>query len=94
MVLGYILEWFNKNHLNLYNLLKSSKTLLKVKSPQMLYWIHLGVFLKAHLWFKFVSMCYVYYTSLESVQLVISVYNKFLNKRNIYQRWSDIYKKT
>ena len=37
MVLGYILEWFNKNHLNLCNLLTSSKTPLKIKSPQMLY---------------------------------------------------------
>ena len=37
MVLDYILEWFNKNHLNLCKLLKSSKTPLKIKSPQMLY---------------------------------------------------------
>ena len=36
MVLGDIQEWLNKNHFILCNSLKSSKTSLKVKSPQIL----------------------------------------------------------
>ena len=43
MVLGYTLEWFNKNHINLCNLLKSSKTQVKIKSPQMLYYVTSGI---------------------------------------------------
>lgn len=39
MVLCYILEWFYKNHIFLCNILNSSKTPLKIKSSQMLYWI-------------------------------------------------------
>ena len=40
MVLGDILGWFNKNHFNLCDSVKSSKTSLKIKSPQILYLIH------------------------------------------------------
>ena len=36
MVLVYILEWFNKNHLKRCSSLKSSETSLKDQSPQTL----------------------------------------------------------
>ena len=46
MVLCDILEWFNKNYFILCNSLKSSKTSLKIKWPQILDWIHPPIFAK------------------------------------------------
>ena len=39
MVLGDILGWFNKNHFNLCDLVKSSKTSLKIKSNHLKFYI-------------------------------------------------------
>lgn len=47
MILDDILKYFNKNYLNFENLLKSSKTQLKIKSYQMLI-----NFFKQHLCYK------------------------------------------